>query len=225
MNLPPPDGGPHVMVDDLAVLDAGERELHHLRAVLRVRPGGSVTATDGEGRWRRCAFTGAGLDADGDVVHVDRPAPELCVAVALTKASKPELAVQKLTELGVDHIVVFGAARSVPRWDAAKIERNIDRLQRVAAEALMQSHGVYLPTVRFQPNVPETAVLADFGGRAIAGGDTCLAIGPEGGWSDEERAAAPDAVSLGSTVLRAETAAIAAGVLMTSLRAGGPSAA
>ena len=65
------------------------------------------------------------------------------------------------------------------------------------------------------------ALLADVGGRGPSAGDSLVLIGPEGGWTDAERGAGPGAVGLGPTVLRAETAAVAAGVLLTALRPGG----
>src|SRR5689334_5905696 len=85
----------------------------------------ALTAADGAGAWRLCAFADAAhLEPIGDVQHV--PAPRaVTVAFALTKGDKPELAVQKLTELGVDRIVPLVAAHSVVRWDDAKAARNV----------------------------------------------------------------------------------------------------
>ncbi|HMQ26751.1 MAG TPA: 16S rRNA (uracil(1498)-N(3))-methyltransferase, partial [Acidimicrobiales bacterium] len=65
------------------------------------------------------------------------------------------------------------------------------------------------------------AVLAAAGGRPPAAGDSVVLVGPEGGWSDEERGRGLPEIGLGPTVLRAETAAVAAGVLLTALRPGG----
>ena len=65
------------------------------------------------------------------------------------------------------------------------------------------------------------ARLAAPGGRPPRIGDAVVLIGPEGGWSDAERAAGVPAIGLGPTVLRAETAAVAAAVLLTALRPGG----
>ena len=68
-------------------------------------------------------------------------------AVALTKAAKPEFAVQKATELGLDRIFLFPARHSVVRWDEIKTARNETRLAKVAREASMQSRRVTIPTV------------------------------------------------------------------------------
>jgi 16S rRNA (uracil1498-N3)-methyltransferase len=66
------------------------------------------------------------------------------------------------------------------------------------------------------------AVLADMGGEHVPSTRSVVLIGPEGGWSQEERACGLPTVTLGDGVLRAETAAIAAGVLVTAARRGRP---
>jgi 16S rRNA (uracil1498-N3)-methyltransferase len=217
---------PHVFVDDLTTptLDDGDR--HHLERVLRTRVGEEVTVSDGRGGWRRCTFQSGGvLRPEGEIEQRPAPAPPITIAFALTKSDKPELTVQKLTELGVDRIVPFVAARSVVRWDDDKAARQLERLRRVAREAAMQCRRAHLPTVEpvstFAAVAAEPgAVLADAGGASPDRGSTTVLIGPEGGWSDEERAHGLPAVSLGDHVLRAETAAIAAATLASALRAG-----
>jgi 16S rRNA (uracil1498-N3)-methyltransferase len=217
---------PHVFVADVAapVLDDDDR--HHLERVLRVRVGEEVTVADGRGGWRTCAFAvGGGLEPTGEVEQRPAPAPPITVAFALTKGEKPETAVQKLTELGVDRIVPFAAARSVARWDGERAERHLARLRKVAREAAMQCRRAHLPVV---DDVVDFAVaaalpgacLADAGGAPPSLDRPVVLVGPEGGWSDEERAAGLPTVGLGTFVLRAETAASAAGALLGALRAG-----
>lgn len=237
----------HVFVADPAGLDAGagngelalsEEDAHHLARVLRVKPDEVVTASDGAGRWRACRLSGAARGPDamqpalvptGPVLHEPRPAPAIAVGFALTKGDKPEWAVQKLTEAGVDVIAPFVAARSVVRWDADKAGRNHARLVRVAREAAMQSRRVWLPTVlpvadfttaasAVEAAVGAAPVLAEPGGRPVDLAHPAVLIGPEGGWSPEEAAAVGGRISLGQTVLRAETAALAAGVLLCAIR-------
>lgn len=217
--------GPHVIVADTARPELDDPDRRHLTASLRLRVGDPLTVTDGAGRWRRCVLTAHGLEAIDEIEVVDAPQPALTVALALTKAAKPELAVQKLTELGVDHIVVFSADRSIPRWDDAKARKQQGRLERVVREALMQSRGVRLPTVA--TGVEFTTIstgpgvgLADAGGDPITLDDTTVLVGPEGGWSDAERARVGRRIGLGPAILRAETAAIAVATLMTGLRSG-----
>jgi 16S rRNA (uracil1498-N3)-methyltransferase len=148
------------------------------------------------------------------------------IGVALAKGDKPELAVQKLTELGVDRVVLLAAARSVVQWDGPKAARNLERLRSVARSAAMQSRRVFLPVI--DPVTTLAALAEQEPGLALAHPEgapatpevTALAVGPEGGWSDEELALVGPRVDLGPTTLRAETAAVAAGVLLTALRDG-----
>jgi 16S rRNA (uracil1498-N3)-methyltransferase len=218
------DGGPHVFVESLEDLDLDPGDHHHLAASLRLALGDPLTASDGRGRWRPCRF-GDPLEPAGEIFVVARPEPAIIVGFALIKGSRPELVVQKLTELGVDRIIPFTAARSVVRTDPQRVAKQTARLARVAREAAMQSRRVWLPAIDAPTTFErvaalESAVRCDPGGRAPVVTDTCLLIGPEGGWSSEERQALPDAVTLGQQVLRAETAAIAAAALAGALREG-----
>lgn len=223
----PPDGPhPHVLVTDVAAPALDDDALHHLGRVRRLRTGAPCTVSDGAGAWRWCRFTGGhDLEPDGAVVQLPRPAPELTVAIALTKAHKPDWTVQKLTELGVDRIVVFRADRSVARWDREKATTQLHRLRAIVASAVEQSQRCWLPTV--EPPLTTVAELARRGAvRVERGGGPprrahhVVAVGPEGGWSDTERGQLPETMGLGAHVLRAETAALTAGALMISLRSG-----
>ncbi len=222
----PPDGGhPHVVVADLARPFLGDEALHHLARVRRLRAGDRCTVTDGAGGWRWCTFAGVPeLEPDGGVQHVPRPVPELTVAFALTKGERPDWTVQKLTELGIDRIVPFRADRSVVRWTDEKAARHLDRLRAIARSAAEQSRRCWLPTVEDIADVDALAARGahrlDRGAPPPRGTETVVAVGPEGGWTDDERRALPDAVGLGDNVLRAETAALTAGAVMVSLRSG-----
>ena len=147
------------------------------------------------------------------------------MAFAPTKGDRPEWVVQKLTELGVDRIVPLRTARSVVRWEGDRALRQVERLRRIAREASAQSRRVWLPEVTgvcVLGAVAEVAgaapVLADPGGGPPGLDRPVVAVGPEGGWDDDERSAATATVGLGPTVLRAETAAVAAATLLCSLR-------
>lgn len=217
-----------VLVEDLVAPELDRDAAHHLGRVLRLRSGAEVCATDGAGGWRRCRFDGAdGLDPGGEVQRVDAPAYPVTVGVALVKGEKPELVVQKLTELGVDRIVVFAAQRSVVRWDDERAAKQLERMRRVAREACAQSRRLWLPVVdlaSLSELVAGGAVAADAGGRPMRATDRTVLVGPEGGWADGELDAAGNGtverVGMAEHVLRAETAAITAGVLLTTLRAG-----
>ena len=218
-------GGPHVFVADLSTPTLDDDDRHHLGRVLRLRDGDDLTLGDGAGRWRGAVYRG-GDDPEpvGDVVAVPLSDPAVAVGFALIKGGRPELVVQKLTELGVDRILPLSADRSVVQWDEAKATTQVERFRRVAREAAMQSRRAWLPTVdevAAARDVQPAAgvVLAEPGGDPIDGSVRVLLVGPEGGWTDEELIGHPT-VGLGPTVLRAETAAISAGTLLTALRDG-----
>jgi 16S rRNA (uracil1498-N3)-methyltransferase len=213
----------HVFVPTLDAPTLSDGDEHHLRRVLRVGPRDALTVSDGAGRWAPGLLGADGIELTGGVVVEPRPAPR-CVACAVPKGDRPEWIVQKLTELGIDRIMLFEAARSVVRWDGAKVDRNLERLQRIAFDAAMQSRRVWLPTV-------ERATWSDvigLAGVALADPDAAspvdaavqaIAIGPEGGFSPEELAVGVPTVSLGAQVLRVETAALVAAVLLDRSRA------
>jgi 16S rRNA (uracil1498-N3)-methyltransferase len=217
-----PAGKAHAFVSDLAAPELDERDRHHLERVLRLRAGDELTVSDGRGRWRLCRL-GPELDPIGPV-NIDAAAePPVTVAFALVKGDRNEWIVQKLTELGVDRIVPLAAERCVVQWDAAKAIRNRDRLEVVAREAAMQSRRTHLPTVEpltdFAAVVTRPgAVLADRAGSPPILARPLVLVGPEGGWSDQERAASAPRMTLGPTVLRSETAAIVAGAALCGLR-------
>ena len=221
-------------LDDDVTIDGDDG--HHLQRARRVRAGETVTVADGYGRWRayEVAHAGGGavaLTAITDVAHEPRLTPRLTIACSLTKGQKPELAVQKLTELGVDRIMLVDAARSVVRWDDDKVTAAFDRLERVAREAAMQSRRARIPVVD-GPVVP--AELCGFPGLVVADpdgvpagslpapadGEWVVAVGPEGGFDDHELrdfGTAPR-LQVGPFVLRAETAAIAAAAGLAGCR-------
>jgi 16S rRNA (uracil1498-N3)-methyltransferase len=215
-----------VFVSDLGqpVLTDGDR--HHLDRVLRVRTGDLLVASDGSGGHRSCRFVSSDeLEPAGPVERDPPPEPMLTVAFAVPKGERPELVVQKLTELGVDRIVPFTADRSVVRWDPERAARHVERLRRVAHEAAMQCHRTWLPTVDELRTFREVAMLAGATLADIGGGSPTLdrpvvLIGPEGGWSPEEVGIGLPTVRLGGHVLRAETAAIAAATALGLLRGG-----
>jgi 16S rRNA (uracil1498-N3)-methyltransferase len=223
----------HAFVADLAAPELDGQDRHHFERVLRLRPGQVVTVADGTGAWRCCTWRDGGdLEPAGEMVRAPTLLPPVTVGLAVTKGERFDWAVQKLTELGVDRIVALVAARSVVRLDGEAASRRVLRWRRVAREAAVQSRRVTLPEV--DGILPVTGVAAGVEGGLRPGG-TALAdpggqppslqrptvlVGPEGGWSPEELASGLATVGLGSTVLRAETAAVAAGVLLCSLRAG-----
>jgi len=220
-----------VFVEDPGAPVPSVEDRHHLFSVLRLRAGETVVASDGSGRWSLCRCTGAdgALEPIGAVEEEPPPAVALTVAFAPVKGDRPEWVVQKLTELGIDRIVPLVTERTVVRWEGQRAARARARLSRVAREAAAQSRRVWLPEIdpvvtflQFRTARHEDAglALADLGGPPPTARTVTVAVGPEGGWSDRERASGLPVVGLAAGVLRAETAAVAAGVLLGGLRAG-----
>lgn len=218
----------HVFVADLETPEISDYDRHHLERVLRLRAGETVTASDGRGGLVPCVFgAGASLDPTGPLEREPLRSPSVGIGFALVKGERPEWIVQKLTECGVDRILPFVGARSVVQWDEAKAERNLTRLRRVALDAAMQSRQRWLPVVAPLATFGEVVdgasgvvTRADLDGAAPDLEVSTVLVGPEGGWSVEERETLPSSVTLGASVLRAETAAIAAGIVLTSIRSG-----
>jgi 16S rRNA (uracil1498-N3)-methyltransferase len=223
----------HVFVADLDAPELDEPDRHHLSRALRLRPGEEVTVSDGTGRWRSCRYVtrrlggdrqSVALEPEGPVIYEEPPLPAVAVGFVVTKGSRPEWVVQKLTEVGVDRIVPLSSSRSVVRWDTPRADRNVERLRRVAREAAMQSRRNRLPEVtdvlRFAEVAVAGAALAEPGGAAPSLERPFVLVGPEGGWDRAEMACGLPLVGLGPTLLRAETAAVSAGVLLCALRAG-----
>lgn len=211
----------HLLVADVERPELDKLDDAHLVKVLRVRDGAPLSVTDGAGRWRLAEWRRAAIDATGPVVSEDAPAP-LAIAVTPLKGDRTELMVQKATELGIDRVLIVGdAERAVVRWNAERATKNLTRLNRIAREALMQSRRIWLPrveTIRLREVFEGGAAIAHFDGNEIDGSHDCVVIGPEGGWTASELDLAPRRVTLGRTVLRAETAAITASSLLARAR-------
>ena len=215
----------HVFVDSLAAPVLNLDDQHHLGRVLRLREGEAVSVSDGRGSWRMCRFVSAdALEPTSDIECPPRATPELTIGFALPKAERPEWIVQKLTEIGIDRIVVLHADRSVVRWAPDRADRNMTKLRKVAREASMQSRRLWLPIIDgpAQPRfVDPLAMLAEPGGDRLTLEASCLLIGPEGGWTRDELAQQSRHVSLGSSILRVETAALVAAAQLSALRENG----
>ena len=215
----------HVFVESLQapVLDSVDE--HHLATVLRLRVGETVSVGDGRGSWRICRFTDEGcLDPDGEIHIEAAPSPQLTIGFAIPKGDRPEWIVQKLTEIGIDRIVVLHADRNVVRWDDARAERQMVRLAKVAREAAMQSRRVTVPILDgpFAPSAMSgnDVAFAEPDGAPLGPSTPTVLIGPEGGWSPAELERSASRCGLASTVLRVETAAIVAAAQLVALRDG-----
>jgi 16S rRNA (uracil1498-N3)-methyltransferase len=216
----------HAFVEDLDAPVLSADDHRHFLRVLRLPEGVDITVSNGHGEWRVCGLqVQPPLTVRGRVVSEVAPSPPVTVAFALVKGERPELIVQKLTELGVDRIVPFVAERSVVRWDAAKSDKNAARWRAIARQAAMQCRRTWLPAVSEVRRFADVAALpgavrAAPGGAPPSLAHTTVLVGPEGGWSPAEAAAALPTVGLGPYVLRAETAAITTGAIFAALRSG-----
>lgn len=210
----------HVFVASLDAPELDPGDVHHLQRALRLRDGTEVTVTDGAGNWSLGVFATGAVDLIGERRHVTAPRRNVTIAAAIPKGDRVEWMVHKLTELGAAHIILLDCARSVVRWDGERATGHVDRLRKVVREAAMQSRRTRLPDVLGPVRVDELCrrpevLVADPDGLPLQlmGDRVTVAIGPEGGFTSAETAGAT-LVSLSDHVLRVETAAIAAAVLL-----------
>jgi len=203
-------------VADLRAPALSDADDHHLRRALRARGGEEVVVTDGRGAWRICAVAPAGLDALSVVVTDPEP-PATALYLCPVKGDRAEWTIAKVTELGVARVVPLLARRAAVRFTGDARAKTLARWRRVAAEACGQSrrtHDLVIDEPLAVGDVPVGVGVADAGGSPDWSGVTAVAVGPEGGWAPEEWGAERRRLSLGPTVLRAETAAVVAGALV-----------
>ena len=213
----------HVFVDQLDSPALGDDDQHHLGRVLRLRDGESVTASNGRGQWRACVWRSGALEVAGEVVASAPPSVRCAVAFTPVKGDRNEWAVQKLTEIGIDEVIILAPTQhSVVRWSDA--DKQLRKLRVVAREAAMQSRRVWLPNIVGLAALHEVcagdgAAVADPDGVALHAGVSLVVVGPEGGFAEDELPAGVPRVQLGDTILRAETATLVAATLLVARRA------
>jgi 16S rRNA (uracil1498-N3)-methyltransferase len=189
---------------------------HHLRTVLRAREGEEVVVTDGAGAWAFARVAPGGLERVGEVAHDPAPADTALYLPAL-KGERAEWAIAKATELGVARVVALNTRRASVRLQGDARERVLARWRRVAAVAAGQcrrTHDLVVEGPVAPADVPADVGVAQSGGSADWRGVRAVAVGPEGGWEPGEWTSERRLLSLGPTVLRAETAAVVAAALV-----------
>src|SRR5262245_14163712 len=215
-----------------AVLIQGP-EAHHLATVCRFRAGDCVSLFNGDGHEYRAqvdavARKEVALTVVESVESNNELRYRLIMAAPLPKGDRGDFMIEKLTELGVTEFVPLRTDRSVvhPR------ESKLDRLQRAVIEASKQCGRNVLMQIReltdwkgfcTRDELPSRRLLAQPGGgslhQAEFNADTCCAVGPEGGFGEEEITLACrsgwQVVDLGPRVLRVETAALAISIQAT----------
>ena len=195
---------------------------HHLRRVLRASAGEEVVVTNGGGDWSFATVTDEGLVRASDVV-ADPALDPITLYLAPVKGERGEWAIAKATELGVTRVVPLVCERLAIKFRGDFATKTLARWRRIAHESAGQcrrTRDLLIDEPVRVADVPGGVAVADFGGHGAWETVRAVAIGPEGGWAPGEWDEARERVGLGSTVLRAETAAVAAATLMAAARDG-----
>jgi len=214
------------------VVRLSPEQSRHLEKVLRLESGAEVEVFDGLGARWKARLDSPGVLRLGTRTEGHRGAADVWLAQGLAKGEKLDLVVQKATELGTTRILPLASQRSVVRLDAERGERRTRRFRRIAEEAARQCGRSDVPRVDPPGTLAELGtllredpqrrgVLLDPAERDVrlsqaARGSArlLLLVGPEGGFTAEERGAAIAAgfvpASLGPLILRTETAGLVA---------------
>ncbi|MEU3455933.1 16S rRNA (uracil(1498)-N(3))-methyltransferase [Micromonospora sp. NPDC006766] len=219
---------------DTLTLDGPEG--HHAATVQRLRVGEELLLADGRGGTAGGVVTAVGRGTLDLMItsrgYVDASVPRLVVVQGIAKGDRGELAVQAMTEVGVDEIVPWAASRSVTQWRGDRGVRAREKWAATAREAAKQARRAWLPVVAGTPDESTATVARRIAGAAAAfvlheeaeerlttaelpeTGEIVLVVGPEGGIAPPELSAFREAgarpVRLGPSVLRTSTAGVAA---------------
>ena len=240
---------PLFLVDELP--DAGRvsvagAEGRHAVSVKRIAVGERVLVSDGRGRLAQ-GEVAALIGRDELVVSIHQiqefaePSPSVTVVQALAKGDRADLAVELMTELGVDQIIPWSASRSIAQWKADKVDRGVEKWQITAREAAKQSRRPRIPVIGPLESTqqvierigsPESGLvlvlhedallsLVESLNRGEGVAAITLIVGPEGGISPAEIdafiAAGATPVRLGREVVRTSTAGGAACAVISAL--------
>jgi 16S rRNA (uracil1498-N3)-methyltransferase len=205
-------------------------EGRHAALVRRLQAGERLDLTDGAGLLAQCVV----LRADGqaldleilELLHVAAPDPRITVVQALPKADRGEMAVETMTEIGVDAIVPWSASRSITQWRGDRGAKSLAKWRSTAAEASKQARRAWWPEIAEAASTAKVAKLlasvavpvvlhesaeqsladltlplsaassSDSASAATAAREIVLVVGPEGGISPEELRAFTEAGGL-----------------------------
>lgn len=210
-------------------------DVNHIRNVLRMKPGETVRVSDGRGSCYDGVIEALQTDEiivrlSGEKIESTELPVETVLFQGLPKSDKMELIIQKNTELGVSAIVPVATSRAVVKLDEKKADNKVKRWNSIAESAAKQSKRTLIPEVRsvmsFKQALAEAsafdiklmpyenaegmAFTRKCIGEIKTGAKVAIFIGPEGGFSEEEVAAASAAgfvpITLGRRILRTETA-------------------
>ncbi len=220
-------------------------EFHHLARVLRKKTGDQILVTDGAGSRCEVRIVDIGKKSlEGEILDhavVERPNTSVTVAISLLKAPQRfELFLEKATELGVSTIIPMITARTVSQPTSERVQGRLNRWRTIVLSAARQSKRYYLPHLAEPLSFRVVTALDGYDLKLIpyevsdeapkvhcAGKNTLFLIGGEGGFSEKEvedaRKAGFSEISLGKTILRAETAGIFAVAFVRAQLLGGES--
>lgn len=228
----------------MAALPGDEVELsgpegHHAATVKRIRVGERIMLTDGAGAGAECeavAVNKRGLIAKIlTASHEKEAAPRITVVQAILKGEQGELAVDLMSQVGVDRVVPWASSRSIANWEGERGDKALGKWRSTAVAAGKQARRLWFLEVADPCTTDEVLTLVGSAGAAlvlhgpaeppvasydVAYGEVVLVVGPEGGLSEDEVVALTEAgasaVRLGPSVLRSSSAgAIAAAVVLS----------
>ena len=209
-------------------------EARHAVVVKRTQVGERVVLTDGAGTTATgpvTATTRSSLTVDvEELSRADAERPRVVVVQAIPKGDRGELAVEMLTEVGVDVIVPWAASRCVAVWKGDRAAKSLAKWRSAARESAKQARRAWFPEVTdvastetvvgllrdaSVPVVLHEAASGPLADLPVPGqAEIVIVVGPEGGIADQELAAfsavGAEPVRLGSSVLRTSTAGVAA---------------
>jgi 16S rRNA (uracil1498-N3)-methyltransferase len=223
---------------DVVILSGAEGR--HAATVRRLRTGERADVSDGAGLVAECVVTARGGFGLELAVRARREIPLsdplIAVVQAIPKGDRGEAAVEGMTEVGVDRIVPWAAARCVPVWQGERGARSLARWRATAREAAKQSRRAWIPEVAEPASTGQVAAMIAAASCAIVldpeaaqslgrlepptSGGVLVVVGPEGGITGEESkaflAAGATSRGLGPTVLRTSTAGMVAAAVLLS---------
>ena len=215
-------------------------EAHHLRNVLRAEPGRIVELIDGSGRvWRavveQCVESRVDL-FKVELVETPSAAARLGLIQSLCRADKLEWVLEKCTEIGIDDIYLLDASRSVVRIPRERLDAKMNRWQKIILAAAKQSRRSTLPVLHAPSSLPLLCRELPPGLKILLSENergtslktvlhsatreqaAFFCIGPEGGWTEAEQdelaRSGFQSASLGSQILRTETAALVVAAIL-----------
>ena len=217
-------------VDNFLILNSDDS--YHIKKVMRMEINDNIEIVY-DNKCYICEITELTNDVKAKILTETIENPELDIKVtivqALVKEQKMDFIIQKTTELGVDSIIPISTTRSVVKANGKEIKK-LERWQKICKEAIEQSKRVVVPEVRSIMDIPSLSKLDNYDVKLLCtvnensknikkvlsniktGVTMLMVVGPEGGFTQQEEQILIDngfiAVSLGSSVLRTETASL-----------------